>query len=131
MGNVKSTWTQISGQATGVANATTGGSLKTISLTVPHRGLIRRVRVRDDGTGTGSPTVAARISDASADAAGLNVTLEFALTANPIDSEEEIFYQVTESSISSRSGTLYVDVWTNHASTDHVIDVALDIQNLA
>jgi hypothetical protein len=114
-----------------VKNDSTGANLKTVSITVPHRGLIRRVRVRDDGTGTGTPTVAARISDSSADSSGLSTTLAYGLTTNPIDSEEEIFYEVTESSTASRVGTIYVDVWTNNSTADHVIDVKLDIENLA
>jgi|TARA_R100001082_G_scaffold2365_1_gene2073 hypothetical protein len=131
MGKIKPVWTQVTGQATAVKNDSTGANLKTVSITVPHRGLIRRVRVRDDGTGTGTPTVAARISDASADSSGLSTTLAYGLTTNPIDSEEEIFYEVTESSTASRVGTIYVDVWTNNSTADHVIDVKLDIENLA
>ena len=131
MGKIKPVWTQVTGQATAVKNDSTGANLKTVSITVPHRGLIRRVRVRDDGTGTGTPTVAARISDASADSSGLSTTLAYGLTTNPIDSEEEIFYEVPESSTASRVGTIYVDVWTNNSTADHVIDVKLDIENLA
>jgi hypothetical protein len=131
MGKIKPVWTQVTGQATAVKNDSTGANLKTVSITVPHRGLIRRVRVRDDGTGTGTPTVAARISDSSADSSGLSTTLAYGLTTNPIDSEEEIFYEVTESSTASRVGTIYVDVWTNNSTADHVIDVKLDIENLA
>ncbi|HIA03808.1 MAG TPA: hypothetical protein EYN66_18205 [Myxococcales bacterium] len=130
MGKIKAVWTQVSGQATSVGDVTSGAQLVTVSLTVPHRGLIRRVRVRDDGTGTGTPTIAASIAHSAAGATGLGVVLAYALAANPLDSEETIYYQVVESGTASRTGTLYVDVWTNDANKDHVLDIVIDIENL-
>jgi hypothetical protein len=122
----KSTWVRAEGQATSVGNSS---NKVTVSLTVPHRGLIRRIRCRDDGTGTGTPTVEAQINETSAAGTGTDIVLLYGATANPgIDSEEEIFYQVSESGVASRVGTLYVTVWTGNAATDHVIDVVLAIE---
>tara|TARA_R100001594_G_scaffold82374_2_gene116872 strand:+ start:1525 stop:1788 length:264 start_codon:yes stop_codon:yes gene_type:complete len=85
----------------------------------------------DDGTGTGSPTVAAQINETGPAGTGTDIVLSFALTTNPgVDSEEQIFYQVSEAGTAERVGTLYVTVWTNNAATDHVVDVALDIEVL-
>jgi hypothetical protein len=125
---IKPTWVRATGQATGVGNA---ANKQTVSLTVPHRGLIRRIRCRDDGTGSGTPTVAAQVNETSAAGTGTDIVLEFGLTTNPgVDSEESIFYQVSESSTATRVGTLFVTVWTNNAATDHVVDVAVDIEVL-
>ena len=122
----KSTWIRVEGQATGVGNSSNKGIL---TFNVPHRGLIRRIRCRDDGTGTGSPTVEAQVNETSAAGTGTDIVLLYGPTANPgIDSEEEIFYQVAESGTGTRSGSLFVTVWTGNAATDHVIDVVLAIE---
>ena len=122
----KSTWIRVEGQATSVG---AGADAKTVTLDVPHRGLIRRIRCRDDGTGTGSPTVAVQVNETSAAGTGTDIVLSYAATAYPgVDSEEEIFYQVAESAIATRSGSLYVTVTSGDANTDHVIDVVLAIE---
>tara|TARA_R110002020_G_scaffold3690_7_gene16376 strand:+ start:8511 stop:8810 length:300 start_codon:yes stop_codon:yes gene_type:complete len=99
---------------------------------VPHKGLIRRIRAYDDGSGTGTPTVAAQVNETGPAVGGTDIVLLYALTTNPgVDSEEEIFYNVAESATGSRVGTLYVTVWTDNAAQDHDIAVSLDIITLA
>ena len=114
------------------ANAGNSSNKVTVSLSVPHKGLIRRIRAYDDGTGTGTPTVAAQVNETGPAGTSTDIVLLYSLTTNPgVDSEEEIFYKVDESATGSRVGTLYVTVWTDNAATDHDIDVSLDIITLA
>ena len=129
MGRSKQVWSRAEATA---ANAGNTSNKITVSLTVPYKGLIRRIRAYDDGTGTGTPTVAAQVNETSASGTSTDIVLLYALTTNPgVDSEEEIFYVVAESDTGSRVGTLYVTVWTDNAATDHDIDVSLDIITLA
>lgn len=129
MGRSKQVWSRAEATA---ANAGNDSNKVTVSLTVPYRGLIRRIRAYDDGSGTGTPSVAAQVNETGAAVGGTDIVLLYALTANPgVDSEEEIFYSVAESDTGSRVGTLYVTVWTDNAAQDHDIDVSLDIITLA
>ena len=99
------------------------------SVAAPIRGLIRRVRA-DITAGTGTPTIALEVREISgATGASLNVPLAYALGTDPLDSEEEIYYEIPEGADPlSRMGTLYFAVTTNHATDDHVIAVQFDIE---
>ena len=129
MGRSKQVWSRSEATA---ANAGNSVNKVTVTLTVPYKGLIRRIRAYDDGSGTGTPTVAAQVNETGPAVGGTDIVLLYALTTNPgVDSEEEIFYTVAETDNGSRVGLLYVTVWTDNATQDHDIDVSLDIITLA
>jgi hypothetical protein len=92
------------GSATGVAAATE------IAMSVPPRGVIKRVRVSNEAAG----------------GTGADVAISYSAAAS-VDNEESIFYSVSESS--PGVGTLYVKV-TPDAGSNAVI-ARLDIEKVA
>jgi len=99
------------------------------SVAAPTRGLIRRVRA-DVTAGTAINQVALEVREA-AGATGLNVPLAYALGTEPLDSEEEIYYEIPEGTDPlSRMGTLYFAIRVDNATTDHVVTVQFDIEPL-
>ena len=105
------------GSATGVAAATE------IAMSVPPRGVIKRVRVsKTAGTAT---TLAVKVLEA-AGGTGADIAIQYSAAAS-VDNEESIFYSVSESS--PGVGTLYVEV-TPDAGSNTVI-ARLDIEKVA
>ena len=105
------------GSATGVAAATE------IAMSVPPRGVIKRVRVsKTSGLAT---TLAVEVLEA-AGGTGADVAISYSAAAS-VDNEESIFYSVPESS--PGVGNLYVKV-TPDAGSNAVI-ARLDIEKVA
>jgi hypothetical protein len=105
------------GSATGVAAATE------IAMSVPPRGVIKRVRVsKTSGTAT---TLTVEVLEA-AGGTGTDVAISYSAAAS-VDNEESIFYSVSESS--PGAGILYVKV-TPDAGSNAVI-ARLDIEKVA
>ncbi len=105
------------GSATGVAAATE------IAMSVPPRGVIKRVRVSKlAGTAT---TLTVKVLEA-AGGTGADIAIEYSPAAS-VDNEESIFYSVSESS--PGVGTLYVEVTPDVGS--NAIIARLDIEKVA
>ena len=110
-----------------LAAATT--SYQEISIAVPLKGIIKRVRaVKNSGTGA---TVAIEVRE-SASATGLGVVLAYSATAfASMDSEEDLHYEVTADTaldyLGSGQGYLYVAVLVD-AGADTDLDVELTIE---
>ena len=113
----RKTWIRASGSHQLAGGATT----VEVSLSVPIRGWIRRVRV------AGSGNLTASIGEASSPGT-FGVVLAYGATATPIDQEEDpgIFYQVDPTANAGRVGILYIDVVTTVA--DSLVSLQLDIE---
>ena len=115
-------WFRVSGNI-----ASVGTALLEVNLTdVPFRGFIRRVRA-DVTAGTSINQVAAEIREV-ASGTGLNVVAAYGLATEPLDSQEELYYQVAEVGAGTRRGTLFMAVAVDNATTDHAISVELTIE---
>lgn len=105
------------GSATGVAAVTE------ITMAVPPRGVIKRVRVsKTAGTAT---TLTVKVLEA-AGGTGADIAIEYSPAAS-VDNEESIFYSVPESS--PGVGTLYVEVTPDVGS--NTVIARLDIEKVA
>lgn len=93
---------------------------------IPRKGWIRRVRA-DVTAGTSINQVSLSIRE-SAGGSGLAEILAYALAAEPLDSEENIFYEVTPTDITEGMGSLFVGVRVDNATADHVVAVQFDIE---
>jgi|GEM_PF-6601257 len=93
---------------------------------LPRKGWIRRVRA-DVTAGTNILNVSASIRE-SAGGTGLAEILAYALAAEPVDSEEDIYYEATVSDITLGTGSLFIGVAVDDATLDHVVAVQLDIE---
>ena len=110
-------YARANGSAAGVSAATE------ITMSVPPRGIIKRVRVsKTSGTAT---TLAVEVLEASG-GTGADVAIAYSAAAS-VDNEESIFYQVSDSS--PGVGTLYVKV-TPDTGSNGVI-ARLDIEKVA
>ena len=96
-------------------------------ISVPYIGRISRVRIRVTG-GTAINQARARVATV-AGAAGFANKLEYALAAQPVDSEENpnIFYQVTQVA-GTHYGVLFLAVSVDDATLDHTVEVELTIE---
>ena len=116
-------YTQLTGSATSV-----GTGFSEISLTgAPVKGRIRRVRA-DITAGSGT-TVGAKALISSG-GSGFDVIVGYALTADPLDSEENLYYSLTGTSTDQITGTLYLAVQVNSGS-DTTVQVSVDIEAAA
>lgn len=114
--NTSPIYARANGTGSGISAATE------ISLSVPPRGIIKRVRVsKTSGT---AATLAVEVLEATA-GTGNDVAIAYSAAAS-IDNEESVFYQVPESS--PGVGTLYVKVTPNTGSNG--IAVRLDIEKV-
>lgn len=110
-------YARANGSAAGVSAATE------IAMSVPPRGVIKRVRVsKTSGT---AATLIVQVLEA-AGGSGTDVAIAYAAAAS-VDNEEDIFYQVAETS--PGVGTLYVKVVPNTGSNGIV--ARLDIEKVA
>lgn len=115
-------WFRVSGSASSV-----GAGLIQVSLTdVPFRGFIRRVRA-DVTAGTAINQVGAEIREVTG-GTGFNVVAAYGLATEPLDSQEELYYQVAEVGAGTRRGTLFMAVRVDNATTDHVVALELTIE---
>jgi len=112
-------YSRADGTASGVTAATE------ISMTVPPRGVIKRIRAsKVSGSAT---TLTVEIRE-SAGGTGADVVAAYAAAAS-VDSEESIFYQVAETS--PGVGTLYFSITPDTgAPTPNVVISRLDIQKV-
>lgn len=108
-----------------VTVASVGAVLLQTSILVPIRGKIRRVRA-SAATGTLPNQVALEIRETNGGTV-LNVPLAYALGAQPLDSAEDILYNIASSSEDLRMGLLYIAVAVDNATADHTVIVSLDI----
>jgi hypothetical protein len=108
-------------------NGTAGGVLVAgveIAMTVPPRGIIKRVRAaKVSGSAT---TLAVEVRE-SAGGTGADIVVAYAAAAS-VDSEESIFYKVAETS--PGVGTLYFSIVPDDSATPNVVLSRLDIQKV-
>lgn len=115
--NTSPIYARADGTGSGISSATE------ISLSVPPRGIIKRVRVSK--TSGLAATLEVRVLEA-ASGTGSDVAIAYSAAAS-VDNEESVFYQVPESS--PGVGTLYVEVTPNTGSNG--VAVRLDIEKVA
>lgn len=95
-----------------------------ISMTVPPRGIIKRIRAaKVSGSAT---TLTVEIRE-SAGGVGGDVVAAYAAAAG-IDAEESIFYKVAETS--PGVGTLFFSIIPDDSGTPNVVQSRLDIQKV-
>ena len=112
-------YTRTNGSATGVLVAGVE-----IAMTVPPRGIIKRVRASKlSGSAT---TLTVEIRE-SAGGTGADIVAAYAAAAS-VDSEESIFYKVPETS--PGVGTLYFSIVPDDHATPNVVISRLDIQKV-
>ena len=115
--NTLPVYARADGSATGVSAATE------ITMTVPPRGVIKRVRVSK--TSGAATTLAVEVLE-SAGGTGAAVAISYSAAAS-VDNEESIFYSVPESS--PGVGNLYVKVTPDTGSNG--VLARLDIEKVA
>ena len=116
----------VTGSGTSVAD-----SYQEVELTVPLRGLLRRVRA-DVTAGTSINQVSVEIRG-STGATGLGVIALYPLQSEPLDddlSNASLFYTATLSGADDNgaTGTLYVAVKVDDSTADHTVSVKFDIE---
>jgi hypothetical protein len=95
-----------------------------ISMNVPPRGVIKRVRASKVSGSATTLTVEIRESAAGT---GEDIVAAYAAAAS-IDAEESIFYQVAETS--PGIGTLFFSIVPDDSVTPNVVQSRLDIQKV-
>jgi hypothetical protein len=112
-----------------VTVASVGTAWVQTSIAVPIRGKIRRVRASvSAGTAINQVKLEARETSGGT---VLNVPLAYALGAQPLDSAEDVLYNVASTGDVASMGVLYLAVAVDNATADHVITVSLDIDVLS
>jgi hypothetical protein len=120
---------RISGALTGITTSY-AGTLFSISG-VPIKGKIRRIRA-DITAGTGATQVGLYLSETAAGSESFARIVEYSLTADPIDAEEDLFYSLPIVAGSTpKTGTLYMNVLTNVSSGTANVSVQVDIEVVA
>ena len=99
------------------------------SIAAPIRGKIRRVRA-SVSAGTSINQVKLEVRETSGGTV-LNVPLAYALGTQPLDSAEDVLYNIASTGDVPSMGVLYIAVAVDNATTDHVITVSLDIDVLS
>jgi hypothetical protein len=117
---------RISGTGTSV-----GSSFVEVQLTVPARGLIRRVRA-DVTAGTAISQLALEVREITGGTT-LDIVAAYPLQAEPLDDDmaaAPLFYNVaqTGSLFGGRSGVLFVAVKVDDATADHTIVIYMDVE---
>ena len=116
----------VTGSATSVAD-----SFTEIELTVPQRGLLRRVRA-DVSAGTAINQVSVEIRETTGGTL-LDVIALYPLQSEPLDDDLSIaslFYSATASGadVNGATGTLFVAVKVDDTTADHTVNVKLDVE---
>lgn len=110
-------------RSNGTEAAITNASASEITMSVPPRGIIKRVRVsKTAGTAT---TAVVQVLEASG-GTGSDVAIAYA-TAASVDNEESIFYSVSEDS--PGVGTLFISVVPDVGTNTYI--ARLDIEKVA
>jgi len=116
----------VTGSATSVAD-----SFTEVELTVPQRGLLRRVRA-DVSAGTSINQVSVEIRESTGGTL-LDVIALYPLQSEPLDDDLSIaslFYSATASGVDANgaTGTLFVAVKVDDTTADHTVNVKLDVE---
>jgi len=116
----------VTGSATSVAD-----SFTEVELTVPQRGLLRRVRA-DVSAGTSINQVSVEIRESTGGTL-LDVVALYPLQSEPLDddlSNASLFYTATASGVDANGpiGTLFVAVKVDDTTADHTVNVKFDIE---
>ncbi len=97
------------------------------SLTVPERGLLRRIRVE---VSSGSPTnVLLQVRETSGSTGGLPVVADYSATPPPLDDAptDGIWYDVRDPTTIPATGTIYVAAQTDVAgASDLVVELTIE-----
>ena len=115
--NTSPIYARADGTGSGISSATE------ISLSVPPRGIIKRVRVSK--TSGLAATLEVRVLEA-ASGTGSDVAIAYSAAAS-VDNEESIFYQVSETS--PGVGTLFISVVPDTGTNTYI--ARLDIEKVA
>ena len=112
-----------------------GAALLEGAIAIPYKGVIRRVRV-DVTAGTGVPgvTVQAALRKITGAPGTFDVIIAYALTADPLDSEEDLPYVMPDTVAVGVDGYLkgaFIAVATSDATADHTVEVELTIESPA
>ncbi len=110
-------------RSSGTEAGVTSSSTSEITMIVPPRGLIKRIRVSK--TAGGATTAVVQVLEA-ASGTGTNVAIAYA-TAASIDNEESIFYEVPETS--PGVGSLFISVVPDTGTNTYI--ARLDIEKVA
>jgi hypothetical protein len=101
------------------------------AIVVPYKGIIRRARA-DVTAGTGTPTVGLSFRRIAGGAGPFDILLEYGLTADPLDSQEEVDYErdpATPLESNEYYAEMFVAVLTSDATVDHTVEVQLTIES--
>ena len=110
-------------RATGAEAAVTSSSASEITMSVPPRGIIKRIRVSK--TAGGATTAVVKVLEATG-GTGSDIAIAYA-TAASIDNEESVFYQVPETS--PGVGSLFISVVPDTGTNTYI--ARLDIEKVA
>ena len=118
---------RITGSGTSVDN-----SFQEVQLTVPARGLIRRVRA-DVTAGTAINQVALEVREVTS-GSGNDLVASYPLQSEPLDddlSNASLFYSVAQTGSDrnmDRTGVLYIAVKVDDSTADHTVALSFDIE---
>jgi hypothetical protein len=116
----------VTGSGTSVAD-----SFTEVELTVPQRGLLRRIRA-DVTAGTSISQVAMEVRE-STGGTGVDIVASYPLQSEPLDDDLSVgplFYTATASGVDDygAKGTLFVAVKVDDSTADHTISIKFDIE---
>ena len=117
---------RITGSGTSIDN-----NFTEVQLTVPARGLIRRIRA-DVTAGTAINQVALEVREVTS-GTGNDVVAAYPLQSEALDDDLSVgplFYSVAQTGVlfEGRSGILFIAVRVDDATADHTVAISLDVE---
>lgn len=97
------------------------------TISVPYAGTLRRVYAAVSG-GTGSPTVSLKCGGVTTPT-GADVVYQAAGSTGTIDAAPDVPYRLPDVASAAYYRTLFVAVSTSDPTTDHTVDVTLEIES--